>query len=70
MLLSIEGVARRLGISERTARRWVARIPAVMVGKRRRWRSEVIDAALRDATVPPQMPQVPETPAGTLPTGA
>lgn len=53
MLLSIESVARRLGISERVARRWVAQIPAVMVGKRRRWRSEVIDAALREATVPP-----------------
>lgn len=53
MLLSIQGVARRLGISEKTARGWVAHIPAVVVGKRRRWRSEVIDAALRDATVPP-----------------
>lgn len=55
MLLSIEGVARRLGISERTARGWVAQIPAVMIGKRRRWRSETIDAALRDSTIPPQL---------------
>jgi excisionase family DNA binding protein len=62
MLLSIEGVARTLGISERTARHWVASIPAVMVGKRRRWRSEVIDSALRDATVPPlNGPQVSGT---------
>jgi hypothetical protein len=53
MLLSIEGVARRLGVSERTARPWLLHLPAVVIGKRRRWRSEVVDAALRDATVPP-----------------
>lgn len=70
MLLTIEGVARRLGISERTARRWVAQIPAVKVGKRRQWRSDVIDAALRDAAVPPLTGPASGTPVdSTTPTG-
>ena len=59
MLLSIEAAARRLNVSEKTARMFLRSVPAVLVGKRRRWRADVIDQALRDAAVPPQQNRAP-----------
>ena len=55
MLFSIEAMARRMNVSERTARIFLRQVPSVMVGKRRRWRMDVVDQALRDAAVPPQL---------------
>ncbi len=59
MLLTLQGVARHLGIGEKAARQWVANIPAIQVGKRRRWRVEEIDAAVRRASVPAGNPVAP-----------
>ena len=54
MLFSIEAVARRMNVSERTARMFLRSVPSVMVGKRRRWQMDVVKQALRDAALAPQ----------------
>ena len=53
MLLSIEGVARRLGVCEKTARTMVRDLPAVKIGKRRRYAAATVDDFVKRSTLPP-----------------
>ena len=46
MLLTLAAVARRLGVSDTTARKIVANIPAVRVSKRLRYRAEDLEALI------------------------
>jgi excisionase family DNA binding protein len=42
MLLTLAEVARRLGLSEKTAREVLRDLPSVRVGKRFRWNSDAV----------------------------
>jgi hypothetical protein len=42
LLLTLEGVARYLGVSSKTARGIAKDLPAVRVGKRNRWSVDVV----------------------------
>jgi excisionase family DNA binding protein len=50
-LLTLAEVARRLGVSEKTARVIAKGLPAVRVGKRLRYPADGVDAFARTATV-------------------
>jgi excisionase family DNA binding protein len=52
-LLTLAEVARRLGVSEKTARVIAKGLPAVRVGKRLRYPADGVDAFAKAATVGP-----------------
>jgi excisionase family DNA binding protein len=53
MLLTLSAVARYLGISEKTARVVVKDLPAVRVGKRYRYSSEIVESLTKSVTARP-----------------
>jgi excisionase family DNA binding protein len=53
MLLTLSAVARYLGISEKTARVIVRDLPAVRVGKRYRYSSEIVESLTKSVTARP-----------------
>ncbi len=52
MLLTLAEVARRLGVSEKTARNIARVLPAVRVGKRNRYPAEAVADFVKTARAP------------------
>jgi excisionase family DNA binding protein len=52
MLLTLAEVARRLGVSEKTARAIAKDLPAVRVGKRNRYPAEAVSEFVKSARTP------------------
>ncbi len=58
-LLTLAEVARRLGISEKTARVVARELPAVRVGKRNRYPEDAVAVFANTATPTPNIPAGP-----------
>ena len=52
MLLTLAEVARRLGLSEKTAREVAKGLPSVVVGKRKRYPAEAVAEFAKSGNVP------------------
>ena len=56
MLLTLSGMARYLGISEKTARQVAKDLPSVRVGKRVRYPIDAVNSFAKPATIIPAGP--------------